>query len=225
MTRKDFKVKVSKNGPYLVSGGVPLCDADIELDKEGFSLAWRRGEEIPSKENYALCRCGGSSHKPFCDGTHLKNRFEGTETAPTKLKTEDTVHIKGPELTLDDTEKLCAGARFCDRAGSIWELVKKGDSESVATAKEEAANCPSGRLKLRDSEGRSLEQKLAPEISVTHDPKAGGMGPLWVKGGVGVESGAGEPYEAHNRMTLCRCGKSLNKPFCDRSHLPPGVIG
>lgn len=225
MTRKDYRIKVSKNGPYIVSGGLPLCDADIELNREGESLNWRKKKELPAGERCALCRCGGSSNKPFCDGTHLKNDFEGTETATRQPVAEQTVSIEGPELKLDDAEKLCAGARFCDRAGSIWKLVKKGDKASVETAIEEAANCPSGRLSLRDKRGKPLEPQLEPGISVVHDPKATGMGPYWVKGGIPVEGADGQPYETRNRVTLCRCGKSQNKPFCDRSHLPPGVIG
>jgi CDGSH-type Zn-finger protein len=223
MRTNKFKIKVSKDGPYLVSGGVPLCDADIRLNKEGESLDWRKGDAFPAKETCALCRCGGSSNKPFCDGTHLQNEFDGAETAP--HVPEPAVRIEGPALDLDDAEKLCSGARFCDRAGSIWKLVKQGDEESVNTATEEAANCPSGRLSLSNKKGQSLEEEFDPGISVTHDPKAEGMGPLWVKGGIPVEGADGEPYQPRNRATLCRCGKSKNKPFCDRSHLPPGVFG
>ena len=224
MPKKDYKIKVSKNGPYLVSGNIPLCDSDIELNNEGESINWQNRGNLPPRESCALCRCGGSSNKPFCDGTHLQNNFNGTETASREPVAGQCVHITGPELTLDDAEKLCAGARFCDRAGSIWQLVKKGDKESVKTAKEEAANCPSGRLTLRHK-NEVIEPELEPGVAVVHDPKAEGMGPLWVKGGITVEGASGEPYEARNRVTLCRCGKSKNKPFCDRSHLPPGVIG
>jgi CDGSH-type Zn-finger protein len=41
---------------------------------------------------------------------------------------------------------------------------------------------------------------------------------LWVRGGIRVESEDGTPYERRNRMTLCRCGKSANMPFCNGSH-------
>ena len=223
MPKKDYKIRVSKDGPYLVSGGVPLCDSDIELNKEGESVKWRQRGDLPAKESCALCRCGGSQNKPFCDGTHMTNDFDGTETAATSPG--PPTHIKGPVVSLDDREKLCAGARFCDRAGSIWKLVKKGDAGSVKIATEEACNCPSGRLILRDKKGKVIEPELPPGVAVTHDPKAAGMGPLWVKSGVPVESAEGKAYTERNRMTLCRCGKSKNKPFCDRSHLPPGVIG
>jgi CDGSH-type Zn-finger protein len=47
-------------------------------------------------------------------------------------------------------------------------------------------------------------------------------GPLWVRGGVSVEAADGFEYEVRNRVTLCRCGQSNNKPFCDGSHWDVG---
>jgi CDGSH-type Zn-finger protein len=46
-----------------------------------------------------------------------------------------------------------------------------------------------------------------------------GRGPIWVKGGVPIESAKGFEYETRNRVTLCRCGLSENKPMCDGSHI------
>jgi CDGSH-type Zn-finger protein len=63
----DVKITVSRNGPYLVSGLVDLTDAD--------------GNVLPAKAKMALCRCGGSTTKPFCDGTHSKIGFQGAEQA------------------------------------------------------------------------------------------------------------------------------------------------
>jgi 3-phenylpropionate/trans-cinnamate dioxygenase ferredoxin subunit len=60
-------ITVRKNGPYLVSGAVELRDAD--------------GNLYPAKETVALCRCGASTKKPFCDGTHSKLGFQAAERA------------------------------------------------------------------------------------------------------------------------------------------------
>ena len=60
-------ITVWKNGPYLVSGAVELRDAD--------------GNLYPAKEAVALCRCGASTKKPFCDGTHSKLGFQAAERA------------------------------------------------------------------------------------------------------------------------------------------------
>lgn len=54
-------IKVSDKGPYVVSGNVELVDAE--------------GNRFETKEKFYLCRCGQSSRKPFCDGTH-KDKFD-----------------------------------------------------------------------------------------------------------------------------------------------------
>jgi CDGSH-type Zn-finger protein len=50
------------------------------------------------------------------------------------------------------------------------------------------------------------------------DPAEGVSGPLWLRGGIPVFAADGFAYEVRNRVTLCRCGASKNKPFCDGSH-------
>ena len=73
--KEDSKIKVTKNGPYLVLGGIPLRVATIECDTHGTPAKWVIGEKLTTPENYALCRCGESKNKPFCDGTHVKGKF------------------------------------------------------------------------------------------------------------------------------------------------------
>jgi len=80
-------------------------------------------------------------------------------------------------------------------------------------------HCPSGRLVLRDKKThRAEEPELPPSIGLVEDPAIGCSGPLWVRGGVRVESADGKGYETRNRVTLCRCGASTNMPFCNGSH-------
>jgi hypothetical protein len=127
--------------------------------------------------------------------------------------------IDGPALELTDARKLCAAARFCDRAGGIWNLTQQSlDSEAKRIAIEEAGNCPSGRLVAWDKHGKAIEPKFEPSICLVEDPQEGMRGPIWVRGGIPVESADGSTYEIRNSVTLCRCGKSANKPFCDGSH-------
>jgi CDGSH-type Zn-finger protein len=72
----DVVIKVRHNGPYLVSGPVTLTDADgTEYSLEG-------------KPNIALCRCGGSTTKPFCDGTHSQTGFAAAERAVKRTEQE-----------------------------------------------------------------------------------------------------------------------------------------
>ncbi len=212
------KIKISKDGPYLVSGKIPLNKEKIVSDKYGTPISWKKIEEIKTEESYALCRCGHSCNKPFCDGSHLKKKFNGTETASKRSFNSEADKVNGKNLILKDLPKLCASAGFCHRAGGIWELVKKADKNSMKIAMEEACDCPSGRLVVIDKKTKKeIEPKFEESISLIEE--LGGLsGPLWAKGKLIIESADGTKYEVRNRVTLCRCGNSENKPFCDGSH-------
>jgi len=216
-----MKITVSKNGPYVVTGGVPLVQEEICNDEEGYCRNWRVAKQYPLQKQYALCRCGHSQNKPFCDGTHAKIGFDGTETAGNEPYLRHPRIVRGPGLELLDYENLCVHARFCMRAGGIWGLTEhSGDSQAKKTAIEEACNCPSGRLVLKDREtGKTIEPVLEKSIIVVEYPPRGEHGPLWVRGGIPVVSADGKSYKIRNRLTLCRCGKSKNQPFCDGSHV------
>jgi CDGSH-type Zn-finger protein len=216
---KKAKIKVTKNGPYLVTGGIPLLRMIIETDSYGDSCTWREVERYPHLERYTLCRCGKSRNKPYCDSAHTLQRFDGTETASNEPYLENVKEFFGPELKLTDKRKLCVGAAFCVREAGIKNLVVYSDKPGFKeTAIEEAANCPSGRLVVWDKQGNPIEPDYEPSIVIT-EHKNGLSGPLWIRGEVEIESADGTIYEKRNRVTLCRCGKSLNKPFCDGSHL------
>jgi CDGSH-type Zn-finger protein len=215
-------ITVSKNGPYLASGSVPLLEKIINYDSKWDTCEWQDGKTYPRQETYALCRCGESHNKPYCDGTHLKINFDGTETASHTLYQDEAVVIDGPGLTLSDAKILCASARFCHRAGGIWNIMRTSNNPGdKKIAIEEAADCPSGRLVVYDKEtGKPIEPILEPSIVLIDDPYIKTMGPFWVRGGIPIKSSDGTLYEIRNRVTLCRCGKSKNKPFCDSSHWP-----
>jgi hypothetical protein len=75
--------------------------------------------------------------------------------------------------------------------------------------------CPSGALTYR-FDGDDVEPLMATAIAITDD------GPLWVTGGIPVTTADGSTIETRNRVTLCRCGASANKPLCDGSHKAAG---
>ena len=219
-------VKVTRNGPYLVSGNLPLSRQIILADEEGYSERWENGDSYPRKKAYSLCRCGQSGNKPFCDSSHLRARFKGKEVASRKPYLVQAGKIEGPRLDLYDARKLCSSARFCDRGKGIWQLTEEsGNPESRKQAIREACDCPSGRLVICDRKsGKPIEPKLPQSIGIVEDPEAGVSGPIWVRGRIPVVSSRGTQYEVRNRVTLCRCGKSGNKPFCDGTHIPAGFI-
>ena len=215
---KNTKIKVTKNGPYLVTGGIPLLRMIIENNSYGEPCIWREVERWPQRESYALCRCGKSVNKPYCDGSHTLQRFNGTETANSELYLENVKEYLGPELKLTDKRELCVHAAFCARDAGIRNLTVYSDRPGFKEiAIEEAANCPSGRLVVWDKQGNPIEPYYEPSIVVT-EHEDGFPGPLWIRGEVEIESVDGIIYAKRNRVTLCRCGKSLNKPLCDGSH-------
>jgi CDGSH-type Zn-finger protein len=215
-----MRIDVTPRGPYSVTGSVPLVRVKIVTNDAGESVSWEETYRYPLEECYALCRCGHSKNKPFCDGTHCEIGFVGAETAThTKYQDEAGV-VRGVGIDLLDDEKFCIGARFCDRAGSVWALTEQSaDAEAKATAIEEAKNCPSGRLCMYIEELEKInEPDLEPSIALIEDPLNHASSALWVRGGIPIFSANDEPYEVRNRVTLCRCGESSNKPFCDASH-------
>jgi CDGSH-type Zn-finger protein len=218
--KAEVKVVVTKDGPYMVSGSVPLAKQTIVSDAAGDSQDWRAGEALPAQASYALCRCGHSKNKPYCDGTHAKVRFDGTETASREPYLKQAQLTEGPSLSLTDAEALCAFARFCDPNGQVWNQVEQTDDPRVSKMfVRQVNNCPSGRLVAWDrATGKPVEHTLPVSIGIIEDPVEKVSGPLWLRGGIPLVAADGTVYEVRNRVTVCRCGASKNKPFCDGSH-------
>jgi CDGSH-type Zn-finger protein len=219
--KKVPEIRITNNGPYIVSGNVPLSRQTLVCNFSGDSVSWKEGGLLPLQETYSLCRCGGSHNKPFCDGSHLKNHFNGTETASRVPYLERAEWTEGPDIRLSDAPGFCSHARFCVRGKGIWELVEEsGNPEARKTAIQMAADCHSGRLVIRDRKtGEPVEPAFEKSIGLVEGPIKGHSGPLWVRGGIPLISADGFVYEIRNRVTLCRCGNSRNKPFCDGSHM------
>jgi CDGSH-type Zn-finger protein len=214
------RIKVTHNGPYVVHGGIPLARQIIVSDANGDPLRWCAGETLKAGETYSLCRCGQSKKWPFCDGTHQRVHFDGTETASREPYLDQAEEVEGPNLRLTDAHALCIHASFCDRCGGTWDLTKRSaDAEARQMAIEEAGNCPSGRLVAWEKDGAAIEPEFEPSIGLIEDPLRATKGPLWVRGGIPIEAADGTVYEVRNRATLCGCGRSANKPFCDGGHL------
>jgi CDGSH-type Zn-finger protein len=226
MNTPAFQISITTNGPYLVKGALPIAHQHIVSNAHGDSLSWREGDAVavPSVGGYALCRCGKSGTKPFCDGAHQRVGFDGTETASRVPYEVHAKHIAGPALVLEDAEALCAFARFCDVKGKVWNLVLQSDQAAATLVEQQAGDCPGGRLRARQraqtqAKGDLVEPHFGPSIGLVQDTAKGVSGPLWVRGGVAVIGADGSAYEVRNRVALCRCGVSSNKPFCDGSHV------
>jgi CDGSH-type Zn-finger protein len=191
------------------------------MSEHGEPLTWRAGEVADQdRATYALCRCGASANKPYCDGAHSSIEWDGAESAPTDGLADRATAYPGTGIEVKDDRPTCVHAGFCgNRVSNVWKMADKTDDTQVrGQVMAMIEKCPSGAL-IYEVDGSVVEQSLPAEVGVIPD------GPLWVTGGIPVERADGEPLETRNRVTLCRCGHSSNKPLCDGSHKEEGWTG
>lgn len=195
------------NGPYLVKGLTTFTNS--------------RGEAIATQETIALCRCGGSNNKPFCDGTHAKIGFEDSKK-PDRTKDNRRDYV-GKSITIHDNRGVCAHAGECtERLSSVWRMGVQpwidadGAGAGVDAIIETIEACPSGALSytINDEEHRDWDNPAAIKLAKN--------GPYMVTGGIKLESTEFGEGNSNEHFTLCRCGASKNKPFCDGSHYDAG---
>jgi len=106
-------------------------------------------------------------------------------------------------------------AGFCgNRATNVWQLISaSSDTQIRAQIISMIERCPSGALTYSlEPNGEDIEPDLPVEIAITPD------GALWVSGNIPIEWADGNALETRNRVTLCRCGSSKNRPLCDGTH-------
>ena len=197
---QEVSISPSQNGPYIVKG----------LSNFGNSKG-----PINTKETIALCRCGRSETKPFCDGTHVKIGFSSSKS---EGRTEDKLdNYKGQKITIHDNRGICAHAGRCtDGLPSVFRLKEEpfvdpnaGSVEDIITT---INKCPSGALSYSIEEVEYSDHEGEPSIFIAPN------GPYVVTGGpqlTEIQQGEGASKE---HFTLCRCGGSKNKPFCDGTH-------
>jgi len=217
-----MKVKIIENGPYSVDGEIPMLEVSSVDSQDGGVIGYRKDKEYDKTDNAKfLCRCGHSRNKPFCDGTHVHVGFNGKETDNRAPFDKEAEYVTGPVFDAMDNEKLCACARFCDRSNGFWDAFERAeDPKYKRYAEEVGCQCSSGRFVLINKKtGEKLEPKLEKEVYLIKDEPAEHLGPIYAKGGIQVVGADGFEYEVRNRVTLCRCGESQNKPFCDGMHL------
>ncbi len=226
---QDPIIIVMKDGSYHVHGNVPLAHKTQVVSEHGEPLTWKKDGDIQvtiaeGKDYYSLCRCGKSSNMPFCDSTHRQIGFDGTETAdtrPTAVRQMSYPH--GTRIYVRKDPALCMQSGFCGfhDAGLRKLIAASEDTKIRALVMAMVERCPSGALTYRvEPDGEEIEPDLPVQIAVTVEITSGGPidGPLWVTGGIPVQRADGEPFETRNRVTLCNCGRSSQKPLCDGTH-------
>lgn len=221
----EKKIVVRKNGSYKVSGGIPLVRKVQVVTEHGEPYTWTKTEVFhPEDDPYFLCRCGHSQNKPFCDGSHKRVGFDGTEKADTRPTIARRVQLgDGRQVIVRRDYSLCMEAGFCgNRFANLEQLAGQTDDPNIlAQVIGMVEKCPSGSYTYALQEGQpDIEPDLPEQISVTIEMTDSGpiMGALWVTGNIAIERSDGEPLEMRNRVTLCRCGESKIKPLCDGRH-------
>ena len=204
-------IMTAKNGPYLVTN-VPVVRTPL-------------GETLQVPPQLALCRCGGSSDQPFCDGTHAGNGFTDAKDPNRVPDQRDT--YPGEQVTIFDNRGICQHSGLCtDRLATVFRTDQEpfvapsgGRLDEIIRA---VRDCPSGALSLAfdGAEARDLVDWHAGReraIEVTQDAcyrVTGGIA-LTDATGADVPRAAGSSREHY---ALCRCGYSQNKPFCSGMH-------
>lgn len=227
-----YCIKILPGGPYAIQGNIPLVKKSIVRSEGGEPLAWSQAEPIDNSPDYALCRCGASANKPYCDGSHATIDFDGTETTEIERYSDCQKEYPGKGIMMKDVRPLCFHAGFChNRVTDAWELSKKTDdiqarTELIAMIE----HCPSGALTYALDDARKHHETGEPAWQDIEPPLPLSIsllpnGPLWVTGGITIMRSDNTPMEIRNRVALCRCGHSKNKPFCDGTHAEVGFKG
>lgn len=174
------------------------------------------GNEIETKPVMALCRCGQSKNKPFCDGSHKEAGF------PSANETENPAgrvfSYEGSKVTVYFNKLLCSHAAECGRhAPAIFNVEQKPwvqpDEGSVASVEEVIHACPSGALTYSEPGGKA-RHLVGDEVRIRVERH----GPYQVRN-VKIDGAQFAESAAEEKFVLCRCGLSKNKPFCDGTHL------
>lgn len=223
-TGKKKRIVVEPDGPYRVEGGIPLVNKVQVVSEYGEPLTWKTLNRLETGEEYSLCRCGHSRDFPFCDCTHAEIGFDGTETALTDTFEERKRDLPGGQgLVVKLDNYLCMGSGFCgNRLTNIRKMMSHTAEPSVrAEIIAMVERCPAGAYTYAMQEGEpDIEPDLPEQIAVTVDITSDGpiRSAYWVTGNIPIERADGQPFEVRNRVTLCACGESRNKPLCDGRH-------
>ncbi|MDQ2897194.1 MAG: CDGSH iron-sulfur domain-containing protein [Actinomycetota bacterium] len=202
-------IQAAPDGPYL------FTNVDQVTDWLGVALN-------PAPQA-ALCRCGASSIKPWCDGSPRQVAFKDAK-ADTRVA-DHLDRYQGLNVAIADNRGTCAHSGFCtDRLPSVFRVGTEpfvapagGRADEILAA---ASACPSGALSAsRESDdpvGRS-DTTRPPAVEISLD------GPYRVTGTIRLLDAAGHPVPRNEgasleHYSLCRCGKSQNKPFCSGMH-------
>lgn len=195
------RIEARENGPYVLSNLSTLRTS--------------RGEAAKTSESMVLCRCGKSSSKPHCDGTHVKVAFKSRKLEG--RQPDRTDDYAGAGITIHDNRGVCSHAGHCtDNLAGVFRMGAEPwidpDGADVEEVIRVVKMCPSGALSYTLCGVRHDGVERGPAVEISKN------GPYRATGGVELVDSGGDNPESEEHYTLCRCGGSRNKPFCDGTH-------
>jgi CDGSH-type Zn-finger protein/truncated hemoglobin YjbI len=200
---------VTTDGPYRLEGNAELVD--------------HLGAPIEHERPARLCRCGRSATKPFCDDSHASSGFTGAKD-PRRVPDQLDVYA-GQQAYVFDNRGLCAHSGFCtDRLNGVFHVGEEPFVTPSGARLDDiiraVRRCPSGALGVGVASSRDdalTDTERPAQVEVSKD------GPYRVTGKIEIVDEAGAPIPrnagaSQEHYSLCRCGSSLNKPFCSGMH-------
>lgn len=198
---KAVRIDPEVNGPYLVRNVTNLVNST--------------DQPMNITAEMALCRCGGSANKPFCDGTHARNGFSSEKKLDRVADRQD--NYINAQLTIHDNRGICQHSGFCtDELANVFRL--HGDpfvdpsGAPVERIINQVKHCPSGALSYSYQGIEQSDEIRPPRITVSKN------GPYRITGGIAINTPDRAVGASREHYAICRCGGSKNKPFCDGSH-------
>ncbi len=201
MAEQRPQIECTENGPYAVR---QLQNLEVQ------------GESVAATSTMKLCRCGQSGKKPYCDGSHVRVGFSGARQEDRRPDELDS--FVGREIAIHDNRGLCAHAGVCTgNLESVFQFMQEtepridADGAAVEEIVDVINRCPSGAISHTLTEAQAAPDE---EASVWVIPQ----GPYVVRGDIELVNAESLQGASSRSRTLCRCGDSKNKPFCDGSH-------
>ena len=207
MNKEKPKIACLPNGPlYLIES-----EEKIQIE----NLQNYKGEKYSNSKGVALCRCGSSTNKPFCDGTHSVIGFQSERIE--KSLDPKKKNYTGQKITVHDNRAICCHSAIClQTLSSVFDINKKPwidpNSDNVEKIIETVKKCPSGALSYTVQGKEYKDYENTPMVTVLKN------GPYFVTGGIELVGESFMEGVSKEHYTLCRCGASKIKPFCDGSH-------
>ena len=198
-------ISCSKDGPMIVKGLENFIGSD--------------GTRLETKPAMGLCRCGASLNKPFCDGNH---KYAGFTDDISAERSEDKLSsYVGKEITVHNNVMLCSVAEYCHKElKTVFNVGREPwidpDEDTLERIKRLIEKCPSGALSYSINGQSQSPVDCEPTITIEKN------GPLRITGSIELKDANWGQGASREHYTLCRCGVSKNKPFCDGSHSRTG---